>query len=219
MRKVALATLLAVLAAATLPQVSGAEESTAVDESMDPLMVGDHWTYEIVDEVTGTVKSTISQVVTDVTQTDVSVRTETLGSSGYGLIIYDRSWSLKDNSSWKYAPNDGTGIKLPLTVGASWKFKSDDTFAARGSSFKRSGTSKIAAQERITTRAGTFDTFKIETEVDSKNVADPSRSSHLQVVTWYAPSVDHWVKRTWKTSVRGHINENTAYELVEFGRR
>lgn len=219
MRKVAWATLIAVVTVIAGPRVARVEEATTTDESMDPVMVGDHWTYEIVDEVTGAVKSTISQVVTDVTPSDISVRTETLGSSGYGLAIYDRAWGLKDNGSWKYTPNDGTGIKPPLAVGATWKFKSDDTFPSRGGSFKRTGSSKVAAQERITTRAGTFDTFKIEMEADSKNVADPTRTSHLQVTTWYAPSVDHWVKRTWKTSVRGHVNENTAFELVEFGRR
>ncbi|MDR3468101.1 MAG: hypothetical protein P4M07_19380 [Xanthobacteraceae bacterium] len=225
MRRACFAALLLMLASSTMSfaqspkgdtQPSAASDS---DDSMEPLQLGDHWTYEIRDEIAGTVKATIATVVTDITPTDVSIRSETLGTPGFGFLVFDHLWNAKDNSTWKYSPNDGTGIKQPLTAGAAWKFQSNDTFVARGAAFKRSGSSKVIGEESITTRAGTFNAFRIETKYEGRNVADPTRTFQTQLTTWYAPSVDHWVKRTSKTTISGHVNDNTTIELIEFGRR
>ena len=43
---------------------------------------GDHWTYEIRDEITGKVTATRENVVTEVKPTTISVRFEKLGSNG-----------------------------------------------------------------------------------------------------------------------------------------
>jgi hypothetical protein len=134
-------------------------------------------------------------------------------------VIYDHSWNTKNNSAWKYSPNDGTGIKSPLNVGNTWKFQGDDFYSARGVSFKRSGTSKVVAQESVTTSAGTFDTFKIETSITLRNANDPTKTAQATGTMWYAPSVNHWVKRTSKQSSNGHVDSVSLVELVEYGRR
>jgi hypothetical protein len=127
--------------------------------------------------------------------------------------------TLKNSPTWKYTPSDGTGIKLPLTVGSAWKFQGDDFYSARGVSFRRSGSSKVVGEESITTGAGTFDTIKIETSINLRNANDPTKTAQAIGTTWYAPSVDHWVKRTSKQSSNGHVDSSSRVELVEYGRR
>jgi hypothetical protein len=36
--------------------------------------------------------------------------------------------------------------------------------------------------------------------------------------TWYAPMIDHWVKRTFLSRSHGHVREKSAVELVGYGR-
>ena len=193
---------------------------TAEDSnSMEPPLVGDHWTYEIRDEIAGTLKFTTVHVITQVSSTDIAIRTENLGNPGYGYLLYDRSWNLKDTSIWKYSPGDGTGIRTPLRVGNRWNFQSSDIYTGRGVSGKRSGSSKIVAEETVTTPAGSFETFKIETTATVRNANDPTKKSNLLLTTWYTPEVDHWVKRSSKITINGHLDQDTSAELVEYGRR
>lgn len=180
---------------------------------------GDHWTYEIRDEVLGTVKFTVQSVVTEVTPKDISTRYTIIGKPNNGSIIFDRSWNVKLRGPWRFSPNDGRGIRLPLAVGKTWRFRVNAVNSKNGESWTRSGTSKVVAQESMTTRAGTFDTFKIVTTVATHNVNNPSRTAQFETETWYAPTIDHWVKRTEKTRVSGHLVDNTSLTLVACGRR
>ena len=187
--------------------------------SMEEPQPGDHWTYEIHDEITG-VSTTRENVVTEVTPTDISIRFRLVGKSGNeGFTIYDRSWNVISAQPWKNSPNDGTGIKAPLAVGKTWTFRCNEVNAGGGFTWIRSGTSKVVSEESVTTRAGTFETFKIETSYSSRNVADPSRKIEVTLVTWYAPAIDHWVKRTFVSHVDKHVRANNTIELVEYGRK
>jgi len=38
-------------------------------------------------------------------------------------------------------------------------------------------------------------------------------------VTWYAPAIDHWVKRTFVSRADQHVRTNNTIELVEYGRK
>jgi hypothetical protein len=196
-----------------------ATEPTDSSESIEQPMTGDHWTYEVRDEITGELTSTATNTITDVTPAEIAVRLQFLGKPGISYLIYDHSWNVKDNQIWKYSPNDGTGIKLPLKVGNNWSIQGSALFNTRGVSYKRSGSSKVVGQESITTGAGTFDTFKIETSSIDRNTSDPTKKFELAMTTWYAPSIDHWVKRVSKVSSNGHVDRHDSVELVEYGRR
>jgi hypothetical protein len=193
--------------------------ATETSSPMEPPKVGDHWTYQLHDEITGTPKSTVVNVITQVSPDDIDIRTETVGTAVYGYLVYDHSWNVKDSATWKYSPGDGSGVKTPLKVGSNWSFQSSDTYAARGISAKRTGASKVVAQETVTTAAGTFDTFKIETTMTVRSANDPINKYDFIMTTWYAPSVDHWVKRTSKLTINDHLQQNTLLELVGYGRR
>jgi hypothetical protein len=165
------------------------------------------------------VKFTRTSVITEVNATEISTRFSFLGNSNTGSTIFDRSWNITSRAGWRYTPNDGLGVRLPLAVGKSWSFKSNDVNSTNGASWSRSGTSKVVGQESVTTRAGTFDTFKIDTSYSTRNTKDPTKSAQITLQTWYAPSVDHWVKRTFTSRTDGHLVEDNVETLVEYGRK
>ena len=201
------------------PSASAPATPPDVSETMEEAMPGDHWTYETRDEITGDVKATATNIVTEVTAAAISLRVSILGNPNSGYITYDRSWNVTDNGIWKYAPNDGTGLRLPLAVGKKWTFQSSDSNSTQGVNFKRSGTSKVTGQESITTSAGTFDTFKIETSYSIRNANDPTKKFDVTLLTWYAPAINHWVKRVSTSRSAGHLRDNSSVELVEYGRK
>ena len=213
------------LSAQTKPAESPpAASSPAVEtpdsvEPMEDAQTGDHWTYELRDDITGDIKSTITNTVTDVSASEISIRIGQLGNSNSGYQTYDHSWNLISGGIWRYTPNDGTGIRTPLAVGKTWSFKSTDLYSTAGISWRRSGTAKVVAQESVTTRAGTFDTFKIETSLQVQNVNDPTKKSQAVLQIWYAPAIDHWVKRSVVTRSDGRVHDKSTLELVEYGRR
>jgi hypothetical protein len=186
---------------------------------MEDAQTGDHWTYELRDDITGDLKSTITNTVTDVSGSEISTRIAALGNSNSGYQTFDRSWNLINNGTWRYSPNDGTGIRAPLAVGKSWPIKSTDHNSTAGISWKRSGTAKVVAQESVTTRAGTFDAFKIETSFQIQNANDPTKKIQAVQESWYAPAIDHWVKRSFVSRSEGRVRDKNTVELVEYGRR
>lgn len=205
---------------APAPEASPATstDAKAVTPMEEPLP-GDYWTYEVHDEITGNVTATRTNVVTEVTPTDISVRFTVAGSSNNGFNVYDRSWNLKTSGSWRFRPNDGSGIRSPLAVGKSWAVQGNEINAENGNIWKRSGTSKVVGQENVTTRAGTFDTFKIETAYTTQNIKDPTRKTEITAVTWYAPAIDHWVKRVFVSRSDKRLRVNNTLELIDYGRK
>src|SRR6516165_8941445 len=116
-----------VLTAQTPPsQQPAATEQASSQESMGEPLMGDRWTYEVRDEITGELKSTITQTITDVSPTEIGIRLSFLGKPGLSFQTFDHSWNFTNNGTWKFTPNDGTGIKAPLEVGKSWSAKSAD---------------------------------------------------------------------------------------------
>jgi hypothetical protein len=203
-------------AAPSQPAAAGSD----VAESMEPPMVGDHWTYEVRDEITGELKNTLSSVITEVTPTDIAVRVQNQAySQGPSVLIYDHFWNVKNNPTWRFSPNDGTGIKTPLAVGNAWHFSADQLRSGYGFTFKTAGTSKVVGTESMTTDAGTFQALKIETSINGHNANDPSKRFETTMTTWYVPSLDHWVKRTVKAAFNGEVHENDSLVLVDYGRR
>ena len=187
--------------------------------TMEQPLPGDHWTYDIQDEILGTVKATRTTAITEVTAAEISTRVSLLGNPNSGSAVFDRSWNVISSGEWRYGPNDGTGVRLPLAVGKTWTFKSNSVNSNNGASWSRSGTSKVVGQESVTTNAGTFDTFKIETSVSVRNVNSPSRITQFTNQTWYAPSINHWVKRTYAARVDGRLTENNMDVLIAYGRK
>ncbi|MGY8669222.1 hypothetical protein Q3C01_43750 [Bradyrhizobium sp. UFLA05-109] len=206
-------------AADDAPATSAAPAASKPVVTMEEPLQGDFWTIEVHDEISGTVSAVRTHTVTEVSPTEISIRVTTEGKESPGLIVFDRSWNVKTSGEWKYQPGDGSGIRTPLKVGDSWNFSGDDVNSGKGNIWKRSGRSKIVGQETITTKAGTFETYKIETTLTRRPTNDPTRKSNITTVTWHAPAIDHWVKRTYVSRSNGHLLINNVLEVAAYGRK
>ncbi len=195
-----------------------AQASPPPVEAMEDAAVGDQWTYEAHDDITKTVTGLMTYTVTEVTPAEVSIRIETAGKTGYAFQTFDHAWNMLSGGDWKYAPNDGTGIQSPLAAGKTWSFKSTDSFAQHGVTFRRNGASIVSAVENVTIPAGTFATCKIETSFSDRPAADPRKQLQSAIVSWYAPAINHWVKRTFTSRLDGKVTTSTSMELLEYNR-
>ncbi|MGA7072658.1 hypothetical protein [Bradyrhizobium sp.] len=187
-------------------------------EKMEDPQVGDHWTYEVHDDISGEVKSTTTNTITDISATDISIRTSVLGKANFGYTNYDHSWNRTSNDTWQFTPNDGSGIRLPLAAGKTWSAKASDVNRTTGFDWRRTIRSKVVAQESLTTRAGTFETFKIEITFEFQSAKNPSKRFQEVEQGWYAPAVDHWVKQATVTRSDGRVRSRFTSELIEYGR-
>jgi hypothetical protein len=182
------------------------------------VLPGDRWTYEVQDEITGDVKATTTVVVLDVSENEVNTRVTTRGV-GPRQIAFDRSWNRIDDSIWKYRPSDGSGIRAPLQVGKEWRFESKATHFQNGTALNITGQSKVVGQEKITTGAGTFDAFKIETTMRQVNSNDQTKASTVNATLWYAPSINRWVRKTYKLQIEGRLRDSQTEELTDYSRK
>lgn len=193
--------------------------SATASPGVPKALVGDHWTYEVKDEISGAIKFTRTDMVTDISNNEIAVRVDFADPGRTSNIIYDRSWNILRSDPFKYSPNDGTGVQLPLTTGSQWKFAIDVVNSRNGLTFRRVGNSRVTGQESITTKAGSFNTFVIETNYTGKNVQDSTLVNQTSTRTWFAPDIDHWVKRNIVIRQRGHVVQNNTIEMIDYGRK
>ncbi len=181
--------------------------------------VGDRWVYETRDEMTGFPAETYTEIVTEVSPENAIVNLTFSGSAVSVSVTYDREWNCIDNLIWKYKPSNGQGMRLPLAVGNTWETTFDASNTQTGANFKGSSSSTVVAEEKITTPAGTFDTFKIERQVREIDAANPSKSTERQIVVWFAPQINHAVRQTILVNFAGRTRAMRSEELAEFTRK
>jgi len=208
--------ILLVTFAVTSSQNVSAQSS---DDADGAVKVGDRWVYETRDEMTGFPKEKYTEIVTGVSPENAIVNLTFSGSDVSVSVTYDREWNCIDNLIWKYKPGNGQGMKLPLAVGKSWETTFDASNTQTGAIFTGSSSSTVVAQEQITTPAGTFDTFKIEQQVREIDAANPSKLTESQIVVWYAPQINHFVRRTILVKFAERTRVMRSEELAEFTRK
>ena len=194
-------------------------EASAQVADIAGVLPGDRWVYEVKDETTGDLKLTSTVVVVDVSDTEINARVSVRGAARPQQVIFDKSWNRIDDSIWKYRPSDGTGIRGPLEVGKDWRFESKATSFQNGTALSLTGQSKVVGEEKVTTSAGTFDTFKIETRVRQVNSNDQTKAATVDTTLWYAPSINRWVRKTYKLQIEGRLRESNTEELTEYSRK
>jgi hypothetical protein len=180
---------------------------------------GDRWVYEVKDEITGDVKATTTVVVLDVSEGEITARVSVRGASRPQQIVYDRSWSRIDDGTWKFRPSDGTGIQTPLQTGKAWRFENKATHFQNGTALTTTGQSKVVGEEKLTTSAGTFDTFKVETTMRQINSNDQTKAANVTVALWYAPSINRWVRKTYKVQIEGRLRDSHTEDLTDYSRK
>jgi uncharacterized protein involved in copper resistance len=110
-------------------------------------------------------------------------------------------------------------VQLPLQPGKEWRFESQASNFHNGTTLSSTGQSKVVAQEKITTPAGTFDAFKIETVIRQVNSNDQTKAATVNSTIWYAPSVNRWVRKTSQMRIEGRVREASTEELADYSRK
>lgn len=180
--------------------------------------VGDRWSYDVKDGATGDLRQAITIVVVDVTDKEINTRISVAGKDRPRTFIFARDWGRIDDSLWQFAPPE-IGIKAPLSVGKEWRAETGAKNLKDGASLHGSGVAKVVGQERITTAAGTFDTFKVQTVVRQVNNNDQTKASQSNDVFWYAPSINRWVKKSHETRYEGRLRDSVTEELTGYSRK
>jgi hypothetical protein len=102
-------------------------------------------------------------------------------------------------------------VKVPMAVGDSWK-AATEMVALNKAKSKTDFEYKVVGTEKITTPAGSFDTFKIESG-GWVNGVTWSGSLRVAQVQWYAPSIGRVVNAEFRTFRGGQPWEHTVTEL------
>jgi len=191
----------------------------AVERPSEEVQVGDAWVYDNKDLITGLPISTYTSLVAEVSPKEIVTNVIIRGKDDKGIVVFDHDWNRFVINNLKFDPNDGTGVNWPLAVGKEWRSAYTTRNVKTGVNTRSSSLSKVAAQETITTPAGTFETFKIERQVKEFNAADPSRYRDLESVVWFAPQINHWVRRTFLAKLQKRTVSRTTDELIEIIRK
>jgi hypothetical protein len=189
----------------------------------DPVKVGDRWVYEIRDEASGYPRGGYTDIVTEVSPREIVLNRTFSGAASGGsesvLVAFDREWNAIDNLVWKFEPNNGQGIRPPLSLGKAWQAEFDAKNLDTGAIYKGMSASKVVGTEPITTSAGTFDTFKIEHKSSHVSSTDASKMWESEIVVWYAPQINHWVRQTTLVTFEKRMRLNIGEELADYTRK
>jgi len=193
---------------------SFAEETAAPDD----VRVGDRWSYDVKDDATGDLRRAITYVAIEITDKEITTRVMERGKDQPNTVVFNRDWGRIDNGTWQTRPS-GYGIKKPLEVDKEWRNEANLKNLRTGVTLHASAAVRVAAPEKITTPAGEFDTFRIETKIREVNTKDQTKSSTTTETTWYAPTVNRWVKRKTEVRGEGRLRDAFSEELTEYTRK
>jgi hypothetical protein len=123
------------------------------DDATNPVRIGDYWTYETRDEITGRATRAYTGTVSEITPTEIVTHLTFRGNDGTGLVAFDHQWNRTANGELRYKPNDAHGVQFPLSVGKEWLSEYVSSNVRTGVNFKGSSLSKVTAQEMVTSPA------------------------------------------------------------------
>ena len=192
--------------------------SQAQGDDTGPIRVGDRWSYEVKDSLTGDPRPAMTVVVGEVNDKEITTRIAVRGRERPQTAVFDPDWGRIDDSAWKLRPA-GIGIKKPLQIGKEWRSDANGIHLQSGATFRATGAAKVVDQEQVTTPAGTFDTFRIDMTVRMINTKDQTRSQTWIFVHWYAPAVNRWVRRKAEWRSEGRLRDSFSEELTEYSRK
>jgi hypothetical protein len=138
----------------------------------------------------------------EINSKEITTRVFARGKDRPNTVIHDLNWGLVDNGVWREQPSFAW-IGTPLHVGKEWRGNGTLQNIRTGTALRTSHSMKVVGQERVTTRAGAFDTFRIEHKVRQVN----------------APAVNRWVKKATETRFEGRLRDSTSEELTEYSRK
>jgi hypothetical protein len=205
----------AALAAAQAPAPTRASAAPA-GASAPEIHVDDTWTYRILDGYTHETQGEVTQRVVEVGESEIVTQLRSTKSDKPRLRYFSRDWNIIDAGELKYDPYFPE-YKFPLAVGMSWNgnFTSSGNDGNAYSGYLRA---KVAALEKTTVPAGTFDAYRIDIELETRSENANSILTEAQITTWYAPAVRRFVRRQVTASRDGRVRSKSEDVLIEYGK-
>jgi hypothetical protein len=192
--------------------------NAVAEEQRVQAKVGSFWNYESTDEIKQS-KSIIESGLTEMNGDERVVRTNVRGMNPT-VSLYDKNWNVVELGAYRYQPNNGQGIPEPLQIGS--KSKIDATFSmqsATGWSDPRplSIEAGVVSTEIVSTKAGTFETYRIEmTSTLHGWPTQPLSVNELKMLGWFSPKIDHFVRMQLEARTDGHLISKVSSELIEY---
>ena len=214
MSKLAKFLILALTLIFSTPSVAAFAESEASNSTK--LAVGDQWTYQETNDLTGTATSMLTITVTEVASKDFTVRVSAPNTNASYIMVFDDDWNARVQDQAKFNPHDGTGIPHDPKIGTTWRTLFSWQDLAKGMDGKGTATGQCTRNESVTTQIGTFATLKCVVTVRAKSRNGGPVVREDEITTWYAPTTRRWAKREFTTKIRGRVSEKRTQEIVSF---
>jgi hypothetical protein len=178
------------------------------------LNLGDTWTYQIVDLLSGSVTRKFT--------TTLNAVTPDTWRFGTGFVT-DKSWNLlsetrKDRRD-KWTPKR-PNFEFPMEIGKTWTATAVRDGLDR--EVQHTFTFKVVRQERVIVPAGIFDTFRVEgtNKYKARNKKDGASGEGVGTHRyWYSPAAARYVAYEFEeTNWKGVVYRKDREELVSFKR-
>jgi hypothetical protein len=197
-----------IAAAAFLFAAAAGAQSPAPD-----VHVGDSWTYRTLDGFTNETQFEAKQRVVEINDREIVIELRNLSKDKTALRYFTREWNAVDNDDGKYDPYYPE-FKFPLAAGTwSEKYTWLPITGVASSGFVKA---TVAAQDKVTVPAGTFDAYRIDRDMEVRANNESAVITHTHMTTWYAPAVRRFVRREWTITRDGRVRGKTSMELVEY---
>lgn len=195
-------------------QLAAIGSTTAQELAAAPqLVVGESWTYQVHDGpfADGSFSFEVASRTSDGYTIAPKEQTSTMAKAPDAL-----------NAQLDWVVNVGNDaipmcrVSFPLAVGRTWSCKTT-TPNQRGGLVENTFDYKVVGTEKITIKAGTFDTFKIVGEGRWKNLSS-GHSDASTTTVWFAPeargvarySRENWPKSPGNPQVRMELVSHTV---------
>jgi hypothetical protein len=176
---------------------------------------GDHWTYRQKDLLANEVMAEVQRRVIAMSDKEITLSEQVAGHPGRKTVYTDRNWNIVDNGDVKYTPALDT-LRFPLMSGDSWSRQYEGQVLKSGVTATCLIKGKTVGTEQKSVIAGSFDTIKIQDEVECR-AADPSDAVMVfRNTIWYAPTAKRTVLSESSTFASGRERSKTSVELIEF---
>jgi hypothetical protein len=179
------------------------------------LAVGDTWTHQVIDLLSGSLKSRYTLKLTS----------ETAKEWHFGDYVTDRAWNMLHTSrtgqeKWEKWTPRRPQYDFPLQLGKTWTAAAQKDTATYLSQLNY--IFKVIRQERIIVPAGTFDTLRVEGTAKYRSTRKKDGESGDGVSThryWFSPTVGRFVAYEYEeTNWKGVVYKKERDELVSYRR-
>jgi len=175
--------------------------------------VGAIWQYRKIDGFTNETVYKFSQRVVSVNDHEIVIQLKNTIKEGAWLRYFTREWNPVDVGDIKFDPFRPE-FKFPMSIGGTWNLNFGLT--EHGRSFLSLFKGKIVALEKVTVPAGTFDAYRIENDIETRDTGADANITKGHIITWYSPTAQKYIRRESTTFSGGRVRSNSIDELVEY---